>query len=82
MMVVLMNSIYGYAGFPGSRLYKKEVAFAITHVGQLLIKWSADQMSKHGYKIVYGDTDSILIQSKKSTKTGISDFNTSCSKFS
>ena len=62
---VLGNSVYGYAGFPSSRLYKKEVAEAITMMGRRILKWSATVLKKYGYKIIYGDTDSVYLLSKK-----------------
>lgn len=68
---VLMNSIYGYLGFPKARLYKKEVAFAVTHMGQKLIKWTQKFLIDKGYDIVYGDTDSVYVQSKKNTKVSM-----------
>jgi DNA polymerase elongation subunit (family B) len=61
---VLMNSFYGYLGYPGSRLYKKEIATAITETGQELIKWTAEYLQELGYEILYGDTDSIYVLAK------------------
>ena len=63
-MKVLMNSFYGYLGYPGSRLYKREIAEAITTWGQLIIKRTAEFLEKKEYEILYGDTDSVYIQSK------------------
>jgi len=62
---VLMNSFYGYLGYPGSRLYKREVAEAITTWGQKIIKRTAEFLEEKGFKIIYGDTDSVYIQGKK-----------------
>ena len=61
---VLMNSIYGYLGYPGSRLYKREVADIITTLGRNLIQWSVQKVEELNYKIIYGDTDSLYIKSK------------------
>jgi len=63
---VLMNSFYGVLGAPHSRLYRKEVAAAITLLGRRLIMWTHKVLLKAGYKIVYGDTDSVYVQSKQS----------------
>ena len=65
---VLANSIYGYLGFPKSRLYKKEVAFAVTHMGQRMIKRTAKVAERYGHEVVYGDTDSVYVKSKKKNK--------------
>lgn len=64
---VLMNSFYGYLGYPGSRLYKMEVAEAITEWGQRIIKKSKEVLEENGYKVVYGDTDSVYVQAKEDT---------------
>ena len=68
---VLMNSQYGYLGFPGARLYKRDVAFAITYMGQKLIKHTAQLLEDKGYKVVYGDTDSVYVKSKKESLAGM-----------
>jgi len=62
---VLSNAIYGYIGFPKSRLYLKDVANAITTMGRKLIKWTHKVLENIGYKIIYGDTDSVYVVSKK-----------------
>ena len=58
------QSIYGYLGFPGSRLYKPEVADAVTTIGRELINWTAKFLEDNGYTIVYGDTDSCVYDTK------------------
>ena len=59
---VIMNSFFGYLGFPGGRLYKREVAEAITGWGQLIIKWTETYLKQNDYKVLYGDTDSVYVQ--------------------
>jgi len=61
---VLANSFYGYLGFPGGRIYKKEVAEAITIWGQELLFWTEKFLKKQGYTILAGDTDSVYVESK------------------
>lgn len=61
---VIMNSFFGYIGCPSSRLYKKEIAGAITTIGRKIIRWTADLLKKQNYNILYGDTDSIFFTSK------------------
>jgi len=61
---VLQNSLFGFSGYPGSRLYKKEVAEAITTWGRLLIKHIEDIVESNGYKVVYSDTDSVFFCAK------------------
>lgn len=64
---VLMNSFYGYLGYPGSRLYKKEVAEAITRWGVSILKWSWAVLKNLGYDVIYGDTDSVYVKAKESS---------------
>ena len=54
---VLMNSFYGYLGYEKARLYKKEVANAITSMGRKLIYWTKSVLEKQSYIVLYVDTD-------------------------
>lgn len=58
---VLMNSFYGVLGHHGFRLYKPEIAAAITFVGRNAILWTEEVAAKNGYETLYGDTDSVFI---------------------
>jgi DNA polymerase-2 len=58
---ILMNSMYGVLGAEASRLFCPPVANAITHFGQLLIRTAADFASAAGYRVIYGDTDSLFV---------------------
>ena len=58
------QSFYGYLGYEGSRLYKREVAEAITEWGINIIKWSSKVLENLGYTVVYGDTDSCVYDTK------------------
>jgi DNA polymerase-2 len=55
-----MNSLYGALGNPGSRYHSLELSNAITHTGQAFIKLCAKKVEDKGYKVIYGDTDSIF----------------------
>jgi len=61
---VITNAIYGYLGYPRSRLYKKEVAGAVTTAGRELIMYTKRKVEELGYKVLYGDTDSVYVQAK------------------
>lgn len=65
---IIMNSFFGYLGYPGARLYKKRVASAITEFGQIIIKKIADWCESKGTKVIYGDTDSVYLKSTKTNK--------------
>jgi len=58
---ILMNSLYGVLGAEASRLFCPPVANAITHFGQLLIRTAAEAAAEAGYRVIYGDTDSLFV---------------------
>ena len=60
---ILMNSLYGVLGSGASRLFSPEVANAITHFGQLLIRTAAAFVERRGLQVLYGDTDSLFVNS-------------------
>lgn len=59
-----MNSFFGVLANPTCRFYSLDVANAITSFGRHIVKKTADILSKKGYDVLYGDTDSIFILSK------------------
>lgn len=60
---LLMNSLYGVLGSPGCRFHRPELANAVTSFGRELLKWSRARIESYGYRVVYGDTDSLFIES-------------------
>ena len=58
---ILMNSFYGVLANPNCRFFSVEIANAITHFGQFLIKLTTKEVETLGYKVIYGDTDSIFV---------------------
>ncbi len=61
---ITMNSFFGVLANPNCRFYSLDVANAITSFGREIVKNSAIETEKLGYKVIYGDTDSIFIESK------------------
>lgn len=59
---ILLNSFYGYAGFQRSRLYTVEVAASVTAYGRENIERTRQLIQDNGYRVVYGDTDSVFVQ--------------------
>ena len=55
------NSLYGYLGYKNSRFYAKEIAALITKTGRRILRNAANIVDKMGYKIIYGDTDSVMV---------------------
>lgn len=58
---ILMNSMYGVLGAGACRIFSPAVSNAITHFGQFLIRTAADLAAQEGYRVIYGDTDSLFV---------------------
>ncbi|GBC26188.2 DNA-directed DNA polymerase [Rhizophagus irregularis DAOM 181602=DAOM 197198] len=56
-----MNSFYGVTGRSGSPFYILELAGGVTLAGQEIIKRVAEYVRKKGFRIKYGDTDSLYL---------------------
>ncbi len=60
---ILANSFYGYAGFPMSRLYVLDVANSITAFGRENLQRTKKLIEERfPYKVIYGDTDSVFLE--------------------
>ena len=60
---ILMNSFYGVLGTTACRFYRPELAGAITSFGRTLLLWSKACFEGYGYRVIYGDTDSLFVLS-------------------
>ena len=60
---ILMNSFYGVLGAPSCRFYNPALVNAITGTGRELLLWSKAWFETAGFKVLYGDTDSLFVQS-------------------
>ncbi len=60
---ILMNSFYGVLGTPACRFHNTALANAITGTGRDLLLWSKRWFEAAGFKVLYGDTDSLFISS-------------------
>ena len=59
---VSANSLYGFLGYKNSRFFCKEIAALVTSTGRRILKNAALIVEKkHDYNIIYGDTDSVII---------------------
>jgi len=65
---LLANSFYGYLGFFAARWYSIECAQATTAFGRYYIKDVDNKAEKFGFKVIYGDTDSLFITLEGKTK--------------
>jgi len=56
-----MNSLYGVLGSSGCRFFSPQLASSITRRGHEIINTSKDWIEEKGYKVIYGDTDSLFV---------------------
>lgn len=64
----VMNSFYGVMLFPNFRLNNEYVGSSITKTGREILRFSKKIAEQEGYKVVYGDTDSIFVEGVKTEK--------------
>ncbi len=60
---ILMNSFYGVLGTPVCRFFHPQLAGAITTFGRDILLWSKQRFESYGYRVLYGDTDSLFMLS-------------------
>lgn len=60
---IILNSFFGVLANPNCRYYNYDMANAITHFGQMIIKLTASEIEKQGYPVIYMDTDSVFVVS-------------------
>lgn len=58
---ILMNSFYGVLGSEGCRFFDPRVCSSITLRGHEIIQRSRDWIERRGYRVIYGDTDSLFV---------------------
>lgn len=63
------NSMYGCLGSTISSYYARPLAMFITSKGREILRKAVEMTEQMGYKVIYGDTDSIMVE------THVSDFN-------
>ena len=72
---IIMNSFFGVLASPNCRFFNLEIANAITHFGQFILKLTAHEIEKLGYKVIYMDTDSTFVETnldkQKANQLGI-----------
>lgn len=71
---IIMNSFFGVLASPNCRYFSLDMANAITNFGQEIIKLTAKEIEKLGYKVIYSDTDSVFVntnlEKEKAEKLG------------
>lgn len=66
------NCIYGCLGHPGFRFYNKEMAAYITEKGRAVLKDAKESIEMLGYPVIYGDTDSVVVDTGIAPDTSLS----------
>ena len=62
VLKVIMNTYYGVSGYTRFRLFDREIGSAVTSVGRAIIEHTRRVIEEQGYTVIYGDTDSCMIQ--------------------
>jgi DNA polymerase-2 len=60
---ILMNSFYGVLGTSACRFYNPALANSITGSGREILLWSKHWFEQAGFRVLYGDTDSLFVGS-------------------
>jgi DNA polymerase I len=64
---VMTNAFYGYTGYIRARFYVLDIANAITSCGRELILKTKEIVERDSkFKVIYGDTDSIMVKTESS----------------
>ena len=71
---ILMNSFYGVLGTPACRFYDARLANAITAFGREMLLWCKKRIEGGGGRVLYGDTDSLFVESGAADRDAASAF--------
>ncbi len=65
---ILMNSFFGVLAAPACRFFSLDMANAITAFSREAIKSSMAEITAMGHEVIYGDTDSVFVNTKASSE--------------
>ncbi len=81
---ITANSFYGYLGYARSRWYSRECAASVTAYGRQYIKETIKNAEDAGFRVLYGDTDSIFFtmgsKTEEDVKKTLNDINSKLPK--
>ncbi|TDJ27851.1 MAG: DNA polymerase II [Gammaproteobacteria bacterium] len=63
---IIMNSFYGVLGTSGCRIHDSRLTSSITKRSHAIILQTVKLIEAEGYKVIYGDTDSVFVSLQKS----------------
>jgi DNA polymerase-2 len=75
---ILMNSFYGVLGTASCCYARTELAGAITSFARKWLHFSRDWFTAKGYRVLYGDTDSLFVESGLGDDTSYQEFQQCC----
>jgi DNA polymerase-2 len=75
---ILMNSFYGVLGTAACRYGRTELAGAITSFARKWLLFSRDWFIAQGRQVLYGDTDSLFVETGLEDTAGFGDFLERC----
>jgi DNA polymerase-2 len=67
---IIMNSFYGVLGNATCRFYHPDLAGAITRSGQWILLETKRVLEAMGYRVIYGDTDSLFVHAGAASAPG------------
>ena len=70
---IIMNSFYGVLGTTGCRFYDPRLAGTITRTGHWILRFSRKFIEGKGFKVIYGDTDSLFVYLGTGDVIGVKD---------
>ncbi|RLJ06873.1 MAG: DNA polymerase elongation subunit [Candidatus Aenigmatarchaeota archaeon] len=60
---IMANAFYGHMGYPRAKIYDLDIANTVTYCGRYFIHETKKIIEEEiGYKVVYGDTDSVFVE--------------------
>jgi len=71
---IVLNSVYGYLGYPRARWYSRECASATTALARQYIQETISKAEKSGFEVVYGDTDSNFLKMLDKSRADVEKF--------
>ncbi|GHV93717.1 DNA polymerase [Spirochaetia bacterium] len=75
---ILMNSFYGVLGTGACRYGRTELAGSITSFARKWLLFSRDWFTGQGFRVLYGDTDSLFVETGFGDSASLADFEERC----